>query len=264
MSKPNHSFQVGSVNLIPMLGDITQLEVDALIPPAGTSSYENLFIYQASPWVRNIDRDGLIEQALITHAPLELGRVIVTPAYHLSAKYLFHAIVVDWADTNSPRKLVKPEIVESAARICIELAAALGLKSIAFTPWGTRVERQSAAQVTAVMLQAITAQLHQTSGVLESIYLISNNPEHYQWFVDRTFVFHLLSEQVNEIQDSISELDIPEPSRKHLSELLNNLQDNVVVYNEIVGGDKITIGDITDADGIAVGREAEAHIDDQS
>jgi len=173
---------------------------------------------------------------------MKAGEVVITPAYNLPALYMFHAFVVDWKQGYHTGKATVDEAVEIAAKKCIEIAAVLGIKSIAFTPWGTRVAGADAAQITAIMTQAITSQIRQNPGQLKKIYLISNNPEHYQLFVDRAFIFRLVFDQVNLVRDSVG-----------------NLQKNVVVYNEIVGGDKIE-GDkinanVTESSEVAVGKD---------
>lgn len=253
-----HAFSVGKVKLVPVLADIRELDADAVVQPSGTSPTE---VIQASPWVIHSDSDGLVAASLAKHAPLQLGEVIITSAGSLKARYLFSAVVLDWAHQHPSNRLIVDEIVTATAQRCISIANALNLKTIAFTPWGTRVGASEASQITALMLNSITVQLQSVPGSLETVYLISNNQKHYEWFVDRAFVFHLLFDQVSQIRSAINELDIPQARRDYLINLLENLQTNVVVYNEIIGGDKIDVGDISGTTGVAIGRESEATVD---
>ena len=255
------SFQIGTVKLIPVLGDITkpEVDIDVLVHPAGIAYIGDSMRADLSLWVQWADIDRKISTALQRHIPLKAGEVVITPAYNLPALYMLHAVVVDWKQGYPTGKATVDEAVEVAAKKCIEIAVALGVQSIAFTPWGTRVAGADPAQVTAIMTQAITSQIRQNSGQLEKIYLISNNPEHYQLFIDRAFIFRLVFDQVDLVRDSIAELNIPESNRQHIFELLGNLQKNVVVYNEIVGGDKIE-GDkinanVTESSEVAVGKD---------
>jgi O-acetyl-ADP-ribose deacetylase (regulator of RNase III) len=255
MGKTNNAFSIGRVELIPMLGDITTLEADAVVQPGGTSVHREI---QVSPWASQMLEQEL--DAFSKHMPLQLGDVIVTHAGALSARYLFNAIVLDWGHQHPSGELVIDDVVASVARRCIKIAAALELRSIAFTPWGTRVSNRETSEVTALMVNAIVSQLQEDPGSLESVYLISNNPEHYHWFVDRAFVFQLLFAQVSQMRNTIENLDIPQSSRQQLIDLLEDFRANVVVYNEIVGGDKTTVGDISESTGIAIGTDAQTNV----
>ena len=238
-NEQTQGFLVGSTRLIPLLADITTLQADALVQPAGTSPAGESMVFQASPWVISADPDNTIARALSPHVPLQLGAVIITPPGALHARYLLHAVVIDWAGQHPTHQLIIDDVVSAAARKCIEVATALNLKSIAFTPWGTQAAGEAADRVTAIMMHAIVTQLQEQPSTLETVYLVSNVHAHYQWFVDRAFVFHLLFEQMARVKDEIRGLDIPQERRQHLLSLLDNLQQNVVVYNEIVSGDKI-------------------------
>jgi hypothetical protein len=90
---------------------------------------------------------------------------------------------------------------------------------------------------------------------------VSHNYAHYQWFVDRVFVFQIISSQLAEVRDEISKLNLPQQNREHLLGLLANLQGNIVIHSEMVGGDKITTGDITESGGVAIGREARTKVE---
>jgi O-acetyl-ADP-ribose deacetylase (regulator of RNase III) len=235
-------FQIGETVLTPLLTNIVELEVDALVEPSGTSPVSTNTVLHVAPWVIAADSTGTIVQELAAHAPLELGTVIVTTPGKLRAKYLFHAIVIDWALKHPSQQLVIDEVVALVTRQCIKAASALHLRSIAFTPWGTRAAAARAERITALMLHAIVDQLHEQPTTLKHVYLVSNNYEHYQWFVDRSFVFHVLSEQLLQVRHEIKRLDIPPNQRNYLLTLLENLNGNVLIYNEIINGNRIDTG----------------------
>lgn len=262
MSGKAEGLRIGHVTLIPVHGDITELQADALVQPSGTSPPG--VPVQASPWVISADKDSSIAKALSRHSPLQLGDVIVTPVGTLNAKYLLNAVVIDWAHQHPSSQLIIDEVVVSVARKCIAVAAALDLKSIAFTPWGTRVGATQASHVTAIMIQAITTEIKARPGSLEIVYLISHEYEHYQWFVDRSFMFRIMFDQIEQVRDQIRNLEIPQEVRNHILSLLGNLAQNVVVYNEIIGGDKILTGDITESTGVAIGNQARTKVTDQT
>lgn len=246
----NELLKIGGVTLRAVLTDIADIHVDAIVHPSGISAYEDTI--ELSPWVRDADPNEAISSAMRSHLPFKLGDVIVTPAGDLKTKYLISAIVMDWKNLNS--ELLSERVAADAVHKCVKLAVALQLKSIAFTPWGTRTGAGIPARIIAIMLQAITAEIQADAGGLECIYLISNNPEHLQWFVDRAFVFQVMFSQLTEVHRGISELNLPEQTNERIFKLLANLQNNTFI--DIIGGDKITTGNISDSKGLAIGREA--------
>jgi O-acetyl-ADP-ribose deacetylase (regulator of RNase III) len=249
-------FLIGNVRLEPVFGNIEHLHADAFVQPGGTSS-NNTTIHM-SPWALEANADELIGRTLMRHAPFTLGDVIVTPAGTLNAKYLFTAIVMDWGHQHPSGEVVHDDVVVNTARKCIAIAAALGVRSIAFTPWGTRATTNNPAQNTAMLLHSITGAVQEQPGQLEIVYLVSNQLEHYQWFVDRVFVFKMLYQQISQVRAAIHDLDIPGPRRAHILNILDNIKNNIVVYNEIVAGDKIQVADITNSAGVAIGKQSVA------
>ena len=254
MPQADDGFLIGGVRLLPMLGDITKLEADAVVQSGGTSVKDEIHL---SSWVFQAGQKEL-GAALSRHAPMQLGEVIVSHAGALSARYLFTAIVIDWGRQHPSNSLIVDEVITSVAQRCIRIATALGLKSIAFTPWGTRVTGRQASEITALMVNAIISQILDEAGSLERVYLVSHRKKHYEWFVDRAFVFEMLLGQVSQMNQILEELDIPAAQQERLRTLMDNMRHNMAISIEIVGGDKTTVGNITGSRGIAVGTKAEA------
>jgi O-acetyl-ADP-ribose deacetylase (regulator of RNase III) len=200
----------------------------------------------------------LIAEGLKAHIPLQLNDVIITGAGTLQAKYLFSAVIIDWANQSGSGQLISEANVITTARKCISIAAAMGLHSIAFTPWGTRIGAIEAAEITAILIQSIISELDANPGNLKEVFLVSNQPEHYQWFIDRAFVFNIIYTQVEKIREQVGKLSLPKSERKRLLEMLDNLSDTVFVINENIAGDKITVGNISDSTAIAVGKQSAA------
>jgi O-acetyl-ADP-ribose deacetylase (regulator of RNase III) len=261
MSERNPLLKIGQVSFCAVRGDITDLEADALVQPSGTSRGGHPV--QVSPWVIAADVDGSIAKALHAHHPFKLGDVIITSAGHSKAKYLFSAVVIDWGHQRSESELLSPEVVTSTATRCVEIAAAMHLKSIAFTPWGTRVGAIEASHVTALLVQAIAFAVQDHTEDLRFVYFVSNNEQHYQWFVDRTFMFDVMFQQIVQIRQELSNLNLSVDVSARLTELLGNLQHNlkstVNIFldqsqNVATGGGAFVDGNVT-AGGAVVGRD---------
>lgn len=253
------AFSIGNVQLMPKLTRILELEADAFVNNMGdTQKGEQP---DTSGWfkqmVRSDSEQEAIVQELARHAPFQLGDVVVTGAGNLNARYLLNAVISELSDVYPIGQIITDEIVHKAAQKCIRIAGTLALKSIAFTPWGTRIGATEAAHVTAVMVNAIVSELRVNPGTLEIVYLISHNEEHYQWFVDRVSIFQIINDQVSQIRQEIEAADIPTIQQNHLLKMLEDLQTNVIVYNEIVGGDKIE-ANVINSNGVALGRESTA------
>ena len=237
-------------------------EADALVLVTGITpqnSWRGL-----SKWVTRVDEDGTIEKALRAHPTAgSLGTVVITPVGRLKARYLFHSVIVEPGGPNARGYVIRDDVAVSAARKCLATAEVLGLRSVAFTAWGAELDSTDASRTTAIQVQAIITQLQERRSCLETVYLIAEQPEHYQWFVDRASIMQVVFTQLDKVLDVVGKLEMPGTDRESLLVLLNNLRNSVVVYNEIVrgdkvggdkvGGDKTTVGDITDSEDIHVG-----------
>jgi len=248
--------KIGKVTFKAVAGDIRDLQADVMVQPSGTSLAHQPM--QASPWVIDSDVDGSITKALSVHQPFQLGDVIVTSAGTLKSKYLFSAVVIDWAHQNSSDTILSDKTVMSTAAKCIDIALALGIKSIAFTPWGTRVNVTEVSHVTALLLQSIASALQSRSGNLECVFLISRDPEHYKWFVDRAFVFQLTLDEVARFGRAINDLNLPQDTAASLIRLLGNLQHNVL-SNVNIFLDKSQ--QVNQSGGVNLHSERDVHID---
>lgn len=114
-----------------MYGDITLLDVDVIV-----SSDDN-FLSMGGGVSATILREGgdIIYQEARKHIPLNLGEVAVTSAGKLNAKYVFHAITIDYQKI----LFASEESIQCATFRCLQLADALGAHTIAFPALGTGV-----------------------------------------------------------------------------------------------------------------------------
>ncbi len=111
-------------------GDITEMEVDAIVNPA------NSLMIMGGGVAGAIKRKGgvEIEDEARKHAPVPVGEAVATTAGKLKAKYVIHAPTME-----RPAMRIGLENVEKATRAALKLADKLGVETIAFPGMGTGV-----------------------------------------------------------------------------------------------------------------------------
>ncbi len=111
-------------------GDITEVEVDALVNPA------NVQLIMGGGVAGAIRRKGgeEIQEEALKKAPIRIGDAVETSAGKLKAKYIIHAPTVE-----SPGGKSNPEFVRKAVRAALKKAEELGLESLAFPAMGAGV-----------------------------------------------------------------------------------------------------------------------------
>ncbi|MHA1469480.1 MAG: macro domain-containing protein [Candidatus Asgardarchaeia archaeon] len=107
-------------------GDITQLEVDAVVNAAhddltGGGGVDGA-MHQASG-------QKLLGECLNLYGCPQ-GEARITGAYNMPSKYIIHTVGPVWTDGVSPE--IKKEMLENCYKSCLLLAELQGLKSIAF------------------------------------------------------------------------------------------------------------------------------------
>ncbi|WP_415404506.1 macro domain-containing protein [Tateyamaria sp. SN3-11] len=110
-----------------------------------------------------IRRSGgeIIAKEAQKHVPASLGDVAVTSGGALSAKYVFHAITIDY----SHMRFATEDSVQSATLRCLKLADTLGVKSLAFPALGTGVARFPFHLAAEVMTNSIADYLSAKTGI---------------------------------------------------------------------------------------------------
>lgn len=144
------------------LGDITRLEVDAIV----SSENSDLIMDQAggasvSGAIRGVEGDA-IAATLTRLGPIEPGQAVVTPATVLAAKWVVHAAAV--VKTEAGHWTTLP-ILRGAVRSSLALAAGLGLESVAFPAFGVRATNIGVEASCQAMVDEIVAFLRGPSSI---------------------------------------------------------------------------------------------------
>ncbi len=110
-------------------GDITKLEVDAIVNAANTH------LYMGGGVAGAIKRAGgeEIEKEAVKKGPIKIGEAIVTSAGKLKAKFVIHAPTMELDFKTDEEKVRKAMIA------ALKKAEELGIESIAFPALGTGV-----------------------------------------------------------------------------------------------------------------------------
>jgi len=129
------------VKIIVERGDITELEVDAIVNAA------NSMLIMGGGVAGAILRTGgrQIQEEALEYAPVLVGKAVATKAGKLKAKYVIHAPTM-----KRPAMRIDKENVQLATKGALECAEKLKIGSVAFPGMGTGVgglEPKEAAQV---------------------------------------------------------------------------------------------------------------------
>ncbi len=127
--KQTVDYQVKKTTVCVTFADITTLDADALV----SSDNNRLTMeYGVSRAILNAAGPEVREE-VSKHAPLHMSDVAVTSAGQLPAKYIFHAVTVDFDKKIAP----SVQSLDAVVRKCLQLADTLGARHIAFPTLGT-------------------------------------------------------------------------------------------------------------------------------
>lgn len=139
----------GAAKIELYLGDITELEVDAVVNAA--NNYLRMGAGVAGAIKR---RGGLeIEQEAVSKGPIPVGEAVVTGAGKLKATYVIHAAVMGLDFKTNEAKIRK------ATENALKHAEELKIKSIAFPALGTGVGRFPIQRCAEIMIHTVRKHL---------------------------------------------------------------------------------------------------------
>ncbi|HEY4944899.1 MAG TPA: macro domain-containing protein [Candidatus Limnocylindrales bacterium] len=130
-------------------GDICDLEVDAIVSPASTS------LWMATGVAGAIKRRGgdAIEFAAVRQGPVGLGEAVATDAGSLAARWVIHAVSLDWA------RRTDAVAIDRAVRNAFARARELGAETLAIPALGTGVGGFPMAEGARAAVAAVRAEL---------------------------------------------------------------------------------------------------------
>lgn len=217
MNERTTDYKLNNSTLRVMYGDITKLQVDALV-----SSDDNHLTMGGgvSASILRAGGQSITDEAR-KHIPLNLGDVVVTSAGKLQAKYIFHAVTIDYTKMVGPTE----ESIRKATQKSLELADNLRIRSIAFPALGTGVGRFPFQLAAELMIRTIVEYL-QGDTIIEQVIITlfareSVRESDLNLFYERTVALASVSAQskrldilLHELEQIVNKLNMPEIAKR--------------------------------------------------
>lgn len=232
MNRRSTDYKINQTTFRVCYGDITKLEIGAVV-----SSDDNYLTMGGGVSMAIARAGGMsVREDARKFVPLKIGEVAVTTAGTLPAKYVFHAVTIDYD------KLVYPnaDYVEQATRTCLELADTLHVRSIAFPALGTGVGGFPFQIAADCMTRAIAEYLMESTN-LELVILTLFAREGVKEsdlniFYERAVALATVSTQSKKLGLMLAELDkiVTKANRADLRHLVNNLRGELVKAESVL------------------------------
>ena len=153
-------------------GDITAMEVDALVNSTGTTLLEGGPVHKA---VHEAAGPALA-QACQKLEPCEPGEVRITPGYQLRAQSVIHTVAPTWMDGAHG----EPEALSACYTEALKVARKQGFRTLAFPSLGSGRQPQIPLEVAApIAIHSIQAFLEE-SPMPEKVFLVCFDTTAYQ------------------------------------------------------------------------------------
>jgi len=174
LSSSEECIKVNTIDVCVVEGDITEMNVDAIVNPA------NSLMIMGGGVAGAIKRKGGMEIEIEARrkAPVPIGEAIATTAGRLKAKYVIHAPTM-----TQPAMRTNLDAVYRATKAALKLADQLGISTIAFPGMGTGVGGLDYYDAVKTMLNAIKDHVALTTTSLKKIYLVAWGSEAHSKFL---------------------------------------------------------------------------------
>ena len=223
------AYQFGKSRLIIKFGDLTSAVTDVIV------SSDDAYLSMGGGVSASILRAGgdVIARDARKNVPCQMGDVVVTSAGKLEAKYVFHAITIDWSQKD---EFTVEKSINSIIKKSLNVLSVLGLKSIAFPAIGTGAARYSLEDVAHFMSMAISEFLSNSDEELEIyIYLMDRYGRRtaidyivfFEQFYRRMFTSGVDIAEVNpaETEAHANQWDMKSMRLNHLNSYLIKLEE---------------------------------------
>jgi len=152
----------GPMALLASVVDITTLGVDAIVNAANPELAPGGGVSGAIHRAAGPE----LARACARVAPCPVGEARLTPGFRLPARFVIHAVGPVWHGGNAG----EPALLASAYRSALELAAAHGLRSVAFPAISTGVYGYPLAEATRIAVTTVRAALERPTQVRDVIF----------------------------------------------------------------------------------------------
>ncbi|MCL4429612.1 MAG: O-acetyl-ADP-ribose deacetylase [Chloroflexi bacterium] len=163
-------FKVGKATLQLMVGDITDVEADAIVNAAnstlmGGSGVDGAIHRKGGPKI--LEECKRIRE---TEWPdgLPTGKAVITSGGNLKAKYVIHTVGPVWLGGFH----VEAELLKQAYRNTLKLAASKGLKTIAFPSISTGAYRYPIEEASRIAVATVKAFLEKEDRLDRAIFVL--------------------------------------------------------------------------------------------
>jgi O-acetyl-ADP-ribose deacetylase (regulator of RNase III) len=155
-------------------GDITTMEVDAIVNPANSSLLGGEGVDGAIHWAAG---SGLLEECLrLGGCPV--GGARITGGYNLPARHVIHTVGPVYGLDPEPERLLA-----ACYRNCLVLAVANGISSIAFPAISCGIYRFPVAKACPIALEVIGDFLSKDDTICK-VLLVVFSAEHFRIYCD--------------------------------------------------------------------------------
>jgi O-acetyl-ADP-ribose deacetylase (regulator of RNase III) len=143
-------------------GDITQLELDALVNAANNHLWMGAGVAGAIKRAGGIE----IEAEAVKRGPIPVGQAVVTGAGRLKAKYIIHAAVMGQDLATDAEK------ISQATRNSLIQADEMGIKSLSFPALGTGVGGFSLEECARIMIAEVLRFSAEKTGLKKVVFAL--------------------------------------------------------------------------------------------
>ncbi|KPL03642.1 MAG: Appr-1-p processing protein [candidate division Zixibacteria bacterium SM1_73] len=164
---------VSGVKIKVVQGDITEMEVDAIVNAA------NNYLWMGAGVAGAIKRKGggEIEDEAMKKGPISVGEAIVTSAGKLKAQYVIHAAVM------GQDLITNEEYMKNATSNSLKRAEELKINSVAFPAFGTGVGGFPMDRCARIMLDEVKDFSKKSKYVKEVLFVLFDKKSYDVWSV---------------------------------------------------------------------------------